>query len=330
MRRFALCSCLGGLSLLLASLAWGTPDYAPKTDNRVICLDLRTGKLLWECDTKEFRNAHFELYENGLAVYPNLFPDDKKNRIFMDPKTGKLVKGKESELGKLRAKSPSSYPVVPLILSNGWELTDFKQGYSKSLTFTDPKTKKTTWIVETDIYPHVLAAWEDCVYYSKSYLSDEGLIHAFKAGEKKEAWSVDLNKIVKDSKRPLRTISFAVLDDVMYAQCEGHLFALNPKDGKLLWHRDVAADLKLSYQPDLEHGGNWWCRFIKSEDILVVTFAIRILAYDLKNKKYLWHLDHDSFPQSQNPVVYDGRLFLISGKDRKLTVVSDPPKDEKK
>src|SRR4051812_18117465 len=64
------CGTLIATFCLIVNVSLGD-SFAPKPDNRIICVDLRTGELLWEHIPKEMSDAHFEWYMDGVVAYPH-------------------------------------------------------------------------------------------------------------------------------------------------------------------------------------------------------------------------------------------------------------------
>ena len=245
-------------------------DFAPKTDNRVVALDLGTGAVLWEHKPKKLSDAHFEMHPGGLAAFPNYSGLDRKNPMFLEPKTGRVIKPFEIE-GAPVARSATFWPGPDIELRNGWKLHGFSPGNHKTLHFVDGEGEK-VWKIETPSYPHQVRSWRNYVFYAYSYLSKEGVLYARKAGSERSTWELDLNEIVKGRKAPLTRMIFQVIDDVIYLAANEHIFAIEPETGKLLWHRDFAADLGVPYGGGFFGGGLNLAVFSKSGDTLVVGF----------------------------------------------------------
>ena len=302
------------LTILVSSVALGS--FSPKTDNEVVALDLKTGKLLWTYKPDKLSDAHFEVHRQGLIVYPHYGGHTKTNPVFLDLKKGTPVTPFKTNSVSL-AKSATFWPGPEIRLSNGWILQGFSAGNTKTLKFVDQKTKK-VWNIQTGGYPHQVRCWEDYVFYAFSYLSDKGVLYAYQAGRDKPSWTVDLNQIVKGRKRPLTRMIFQIIENVLYLEANEHVFAFEPRTGNLKWHKDLAKDLSLPFHGGFYGGGLNLAVFAKSGDTLVISFENRVVALDLKSMRCLWHLQPDTFPHCPFPVVHDGQVFLSSGKNRQL------------
>jgi len=312
-------------------LAWSVStcrpdDWPAKTDNEILCLDLRTGRSLWEYKPAKLDHAHFEVYTDGLIAYPHYDGRDRSQPIFLDMKTGRPTRPFEQNPKHLRAKSAVFWPDPDVVLENGWRLSGFKPANPQSLTFRDALSATDIWTIETRGYPHVVRSWKGFVFFAFSYLSDEGILYAYRASAKTPTWTVDLNTIVKGRKTPLTRMIFQIIDDTIYLEADEHIFAVDPASGKLLWHRDLASDLRLEFQPDFYGGSLNLAVFAKDGNVLVVSFERRVVAIDVNEGKYLWHLEPDTFPECPFPIAHGGKVVLTSGAKRRLhRMMSDVP-----
>lgn len=301
--------------------------FKRKTDNEIVALDLRTGKLLWSYRPAHLSDAHFEAHRGGIVAFPHYDRAKRSGAIYLDPRTGRRRRA-FSVRGTPRARSATFHPLPPVALVNGWTLSGFRPGYSKQLRFVD-RRGKTTWTLRTPGYPHRVASWGNLVFWAYSYLSKDGVLHAYRAGKAKPAWTVDLNSLLPAGPRPrfhgriraypLRRMIFQVIGNTLYVNANEHVFALEPSTGKLMWHRNVARDLGLRYWPDMFGGALNLAVFAESAGVLVVAFEKRVVAIDLARNKYLWHLDPDTFPHCPFPIIADNRVILTAGKKRALT-----------
>lgn len=305
------------LAVLLAPGSFCLGDvFEPKADCRIVCLDLQTGKLVWEHVPDVLSDAHFEWCKQGVVAYPHSSGNDRRHPIFLDAQSGNSVAAFPREPEDILAHSAVFSPGPELKLANGWRLHGFSAGNSKTLVFRDERDRE-AWQIATGGYPHEVRSWKDFVFYASSY--KEGILYAYRAGAKQPTWTLDLNTIVTGRNEPLTRMIFQVIEDKIYIEANEHIFCIDPESGKLLWHRDVAQDLHLSYRPDLFDGAMNLAVFAKSGDVLVMSFEKRVIALNLKTGKYLWHLMPDTFPQCPFPVVLGGRVILTAGAKRRLT-----------
>ena len=314
-------------------------DYLPKTDNQIAALELRTGKLIWTHKPKALSDAQFEVYPQGLAVYPQYARDGRQPFFFLDTATGETIKPFPLEGKKALAVSAAFWPPPPVQLDTGWELVGFSAGNSKELRFQaidaerdkkpaapqviNPKLPKVkdpddVWTISTGGYPHAVASWKNIVMYAFSYLSDEGVIYAYRAGDDEPLWKADLNTIVPDLAEPLTRMRLQVIGNTLYVEANEHIFAFAPGNGKLYWHRDVCADLGLRFNGDLFGGALNLAVFAEADDVLIISFERRVIAYDLKNREYLWHFEPDTFPHCPFPAAHGGKVFLTVGANHHL------------
>lgn len=163
----------------------------------------------------------------------------------------------------------------------------------------------------------MITSWKNFIFFRFEY-SDGELLYAYEAGKQEPCWIFNPNKIVEEYNIGFGRITFQVIEDVIYSNVKEHIFGLNPKDGKLLWYRNLAKDLGLKFSPDFFGGGLELATFTKSKNILIISFERRIVAIDISNSQYLWHLEPDTFPHQSFPAIYNEKLFITSGDKRKL------------
>jgi outer membrane protein assembly factor BamB len=302
------------LSLLFASSIAHATDYAPREDIQIVALDLATGAVKWTFDAK-VGNAHFELFPKLLVAYPHYDNQDKTNPIFLDPKTGAIVKGARVPKTAPVAKSSAQWLRGPVVLPNGWRNDDFKSGYIKSIDFKDAK-KKTVWTIPQSDYPDRIVGYKDHVLVVNGRRS-VATIDAFKAGATKPTWTVDFNAVVghKVKKGLLGRVSMELIGDVLYSQSDEYVFAIDPATGKVLWKTDAAAAAKIAYGA-MYGGALDLAVFSRSGDTLVASFEKRVFALDAKTGALRWNFDPDSFPHAPFPLAQDGVVYLTSGAAR--------------
>lgn len=317
MRRFVIATAVVAFVLASSLPACRGKSWRPKVDNEIVCVNLRTGELLWKYKPTKLGDAHFELYKDGLAAYPHYDGSDRSNPIFLDINTGHPIPPFERIRKHLEAKSAVFWPGPEVVLESGWRLSDFKPGYEKSLTFRDSANPAKIWKIETQNAWPVIRSWKNFVFIGPDYLCHDGILNAYQGGATKPTWAVDLNAIVKGRKPPLNRMICQLIEDTIYLEADEHIFAINPSSGRLLWHRDLATDLGLQFG-GFYGGGLNLAVFAKDGNVLVISFERRVVAIDLNEGKYLWHLEPDTFPECPFPIAYGGKVVLTSGAKRRL------------
>ena len=295
-------------------------SWSPRTDLEIVALDAKTGDVKWTHKGAPLGNAHFELYANLLAVYPHYDLEKKSSAMFLDPATGAVIKDTR-DAKKLRAVSSGQWVKGSIVLANGWRLDNFRQGHTKKLDFTDPKSRRIAWSIEPAHYPEYVRAYKDILFVGYGYLTDESIVFAYKTGADKPAWTIDFNTLLgkpakKKSPQRLTRVVLAVIGDVLYAQTGEHVFAIEPTSGKMLWRLDAAAALGISYEPDLYGGALDVAVFSREGDVLVVAFEKRVLALRAASGTIVWSIEPDTFPHSAFPLVANGVVYITSGPKR--------------
>jgi hypothetical protein len=305
---------------LLAASARAT-SFAPRYDLQVVARDLRTGQQVWRHLPPKLRGGDMWLLPGGLLLSP--YEDSDNNLLFLDPKSGRPIppfdwQAQLSAVGRREA----------IVLSNGWTLADFRSGTSKTLEFFDSTSTRTpVWTLDPKTYPHEVVAWEDYVYWTRSYLSGDGIIHAHKAGSARPTWTVNLNDLVEPRPQPLTRMKLTVHRNTLFVQSDEQIFGLHPRNGALWFRYDLAKDLGLRFRPDFWRGGVPVAQLQIAGDVLLIAYECRVIAIDMKSHRYLWHLAPDVFPSKPRPVIGDGVVYMLAGPRDELFPLDKPVKD---
>ena len=131
------------LALLLWCAAVGHgSSYPPKTNNRIVCLNLQTGELIWEHVPEKLSDAHFEWYPEGVVAFPHYSGGDRSEPMFLEAATGKPREAFEMDAEKLLGKSAVFWPGPEVKLENGWQLTGYSPGNTKTLALEDARLRR--------------------------------------------------------------------------------------------------------------------------------------------------------------------------------------------
>jgi len=314
-------SILTGILLMTATdhgSAWGIV-FLPKDDNEIIALDVATGRLLWAYRPRRLGSAHFELYKKGLVAYRSRSWTDRRKPIFLNPDNGRRIPRFRRKEKDLLARSPEFAPNPPVKLANGWYLDTDDPTNRETLLFCDPKNEvDPIWSIKTRWPVNSVCCWRNLVFLDRCYRYREAVVLAYKAGESRPTWQRDLSQIIKGRAEPLTFANLRMIGDELFVQSHGHVFSFQPSSGKLLWHLDLCQELKLKYKGDFFGGGFDHGMLAKAANTLIVAYECRIAAVDLSAKRCLWHLQPDSLPATQVPLLSGGKVFLVSGWKREL------------
>jgi outer membrane protein assembly factor BamB len=187
------------LCLLFRALPIHADTFPAKEDNRVICIDAKTGRLIWEYIPKKLSNVHFALYREGLVAYPSADPSDLRDPLFLDASTGKRLPSFTRNDASLLARSNTLFvPRQLVILGNGWQLADSDRRGAQTLQFRNPANGKVIWTINTDGYPRTIRSWKQYLYYSSNGLSSPEVLYAYRIRDEKPIWTIDVNGIMKE------------------------------------------------------------------------------------------------------------------------------------
>jgi outer membrane protein assembly factor BamB len=311
-------------------------SWRPRTDLEFIAIRIADGKIFWSHKPASMGDAHSEIFKDTVALFlGNVLTRD--TFIILDKSSGgpaaENVIPKEAPL----ARADNYYMRFPFITKSGFELKPFIEGHTRDLVFTLPWGANSSTVIRQnrkDRWPHNVCLAEDVVMFDHGMYADEAVIYAYDVTVPGQpAWTLDLNRHIAGSTTPefdgLDThvegrktrMHKAVLDGRLYVNAEEHLFCIDPVNGTILWQRNMAKDLGLKFSPDFFGGAINIAFMAKEGTVLIVSFENRVIAYDEKMRKYLWHLMPDSFPHTPLPAVHDGVVYLNAGSQRVLQVV---------
>lgn len=305
------------IAMLVTASAQAT-SFAPRYDLQVVARDLRTGQQVWRHVPPRLRGADKWLLPGGLFL--RQYEDNENNLLFLDPESGQSIAPFDWQ-----AQLPAVGKREEIILSNGWTLVNFRSGTSKTLEFFDSTSTRTpVWTLDPNTYPHEVVAWEDYVYWTRSYLSGDGIIHAHKAGSSTPTWTVNLNDLVEPRPQSLKRMKLTVHRNTLFVQSDEQIFGLHPRNGALWFRYDLATDLRLNFRPDFWRGGVPVAGLQVTGDVLLIAYECRVIAIDMKSHRYLWHLAPDSFPYKPRPVIGAGVIYMLAGPRDQLFPLDKP------
>lgn len=311
------------------STAPSVDSFEPKTDNRIVALDARTGELIWEHVPDTLSDAHFEMHAGGLVAFPHYDGTDRTTPLYFDPATGAALEPFAIEEGAHLDRSMVFWPLPPVKFDNGWSLEGFDPGNTKDMNFyaeVDGE-RRLRWSLRHRDWQHWVASSGNMLFYSKSYLSDNGRICAHRVGEDLPSWVVDLDKIVPGQKTKLHRPIYDVIDGELIVVAQHHVFAFEPESGRLLWRFDLAEELGVEgktsdwdtgVNPEFFGGALSLGVVAREGDLLVVSYELKTLVLDLEEQEVLWHMTPATFPHCPFPLIHGGRVFTTAGSAREL------------
>ena len=272
------------LIIILANLIYLTNlhalSYLPGTDCEVSAHDLKTGQLIWTYHPGNMTSPNIFVYDQGLVIEKFVFK-------YYDIQ---------------RSQGGSNKHIVPD--------RDFLNPDSGMII--QPFDTTTSPIIQSS-HPGKTATWNNFVYTVADFYSNEqGNIYAYSADQSARTWQINLNDVFEFGKPVIRHASIQVLAETLYIASDEYIVAAKPATGNILWKKDLATDLEISKNYWDYGGALCFTLFAQSGDILIISSGERVVALDLKNDKYLWHLNPHWMPNCPAPVIYQDKVYLPS------------------
>ncbi len=300
---------------LIFPLSLWADDIAPRPDNGISAHDLRTGALRWANDTIEVGNTRLILRQRSLEISDA--SRDPAPTIFLDPHHGERLPGSDHS-APLVTSPPSPSASRTLHLARGWHLPHFRPGTDQDLHFQDA-TGQGVWTIPLARHHYAVATLGDRVFIAQDYLATDAVIQAWQAGDTQARWRIDLNATPGLANGELRRITlWPATPDQLLAQAEHHLFAIDPADGRIIWHLDLAAAAGLPQAELYEDWGSPLASIAIAEGMAVLCFDREVLAVDLEKGRLLWAMEPDTDPHAPLPLIHDGVLVLSTGPGRRV------------
>ena len=104
----------------------------------------------------------------------------------------------------------------------------------------------------------------------------------------------------------------AMIGGELYVQAHQQIFVLDPEQGSVLRHHDLAALTGLGWYK--LYGGNVHTpTYVRDSDTLLVSFEKRVIAFDAASHRLLWNRDPHSWPHQPLPALHAGVIYLTVG-----------------
>lgn len=301
--------------------------YVMPEDFKVVCLDLKTGKTLWENKPGPLRRPKIYI-SRGIVIAED---PARRNRNLMDPiiSTGRekyhryvfdLKSGKSLDITSLPSDSPKPItPISPFITNLTAEdgtVFVFDQGNTRHLKIKNKDGKKEIIRYLPD-FPFQLNVVNNLVLFTfaggTSWMdTGGGIVYAYKFKSNHLAWKFDSSKYIKSLSENTWT-GITVNKDRVYVSVDQVLFALNAQNGKIIWLT------KLPRQRLGRHDSAWTTMAQKGNYLLLTCYNC-FFCIDPKDGKILWKRP-GGFLASPWPTI-SGDYLLLGVRKGPVTMLS--------
>lgn len=298
--------CLAAWVLIARTRAHAT-SYAIPADFQVACLDLKTGKKLWQRAPGTLSLPTLRVAGGVLVVEdgqpepgePALSPRAQgTRRYFLDLASGRPVRMHPSLRG-----APA--PVQAEALAPLGGLTDargrtfvFDEGNTRALVARAPDGR-TESVLELEDYLAGLNLVGNLAVFNFGTAD----VYAYDVAERRLAWEFDVSRKLRNLSDEVYTGTSADAQGV-YVSVDQTLFALTPESGKLLWTTALPRQGLRSYDSP-------WTKVARVGDRLLVLVYEALFQIDPASGRILWSFPAGDFAEPW-PLLYGDRLYVAT------------------
>jgi hypothetical protein len=159
-----------------------------RADNAIAAYDAHSGQQLWIYEPGRLSDAILELHPGALVAHATVYDpvvNELRFALRLAPETGATLPLDAPIPETVLARS-SLYPTWPIVLENGWSITN-EPGCATMFEFGDVNGT-VVWTLDTQTYACVLDTWHNTIFWVQSF-SGDGVVHAQVAGAPVEAWA---------------------------------------------------------------------------------------------------------------------------------------------
>ncbi len=322
-----------------AALAIGVVAFASgpaaRTDNRVACLDLQSGRLLWRFDAEGYGTPTLELHEKAHLVVRRR---EDSSALVLNAGSGDVLRDVKTPAAEAAQAVAPRLSEVSRPLRLHFKVLNRRE-YRKDKTVPlqrevrelarkdDPEAP--FWRISGDAGVGGLIVVGDVLIAAEAFPGNRpgkpnAVLRGYLSGNEKPTWTVDLNeRWPQVENAEFFRVSIGAVEGRLIAQAWGHLFAFAPKTGEVLWHADLADHGMLcekqlpfaaneEYDRWLWHGGVPIASISGADGVVLAGYESRLVALDGASGKLRWNI-RTATTHLQRPVVANGVIFTWVG-----------------
>jgi outer membrane protein assembly factor BamB len=281
--------------------------YAIPTDFRVTCLDLESGRVVWQTRTGKLGPPSIKASDRAVIAQSSIRGHDEAIpalRYGLDAATGELLAS-----AILPEKEGVSEPLQPLpqnLKCSDGGVLEFDPGATRDLVAVYAGERRI--VKRSNRFTYQLHVAGDLAIHTHSAeggnISEAGNVFAFAVNDKAPRWSFTPYHLFPPNGKPRYAwTGIAVDSDRVLVTADQTIFALGVEDGKFLWQ------LRLPRQ-EIRRYDSPWTQIGRLDDRLFIRCYEDLFVVRRTDGKLLWSLDcgelADPWPTVRGERVYVG------------------------
>lgn len=285
-------------------------SYTVPADHHVVCLDLKTGKRLWQSAPGPLLPPVLQVADDVLVVEdgqslsgepaPVRTPRPRgAHRYLLDPGTGRLVRTRPGT----RSAAPTAAALKPLgaLTDSRGRTFVFDAGNTHALIARSPDGETET-ILQLEGYLTELSLVGHLAIFSFGV----GDVYAYDLQERRLAWEFDASRALPNLSDRVYTGAAADAQGV-YVSVDQTLFALAPDSGRLLWTTALPRQA-------LRRFDSAFTKMARVGDRLMVLVYETLFQIDPASGRIVWSFSAGEFAEPW-PILYRDRLYVASREE---------------
>lgn len=309
-RTTALCA----LWLCIGSQRADADTYFVPPDYQIACLDLETGRKLWETAPGPLDQPRLSMAGGKLlaedryggpqsSMDPMIPPESLGQRYLLDPRDGRLLR-RVSVHDQIEPARPPLAPLHNLTDSRG-RVFEFDPGNTHDLqTATQDKNgfhlRLESWIHDLNVIGN-LAIFN----FASESGQGGGEVYAYDLQRRALAWEFDASRALPGLPDRIYT-AIAADDTQVYVSVDQTLFALDIATGKQSWMTKLPRQAIRRYD-------SAWTTIGRDQDKLFVLVYEDLFVLDARSGRLIWSFDAGPFAKPW-PLVHEGKVYVGTRK----------------
>jgi outer membrane protein assembly factor BamB len=288
--------------------------YMIPPDYQVACLDLETGRKLWETTPGPLYLPRLSIVDgklfaedrsggSQLLMDPMIPPESNGQHYLLDPADGRLLQ-RVSAQGKLEPRQTSLAAMQNLTDGRGRKFA-YDPGNTHDLQTVAQGRKGFHLKLESFIHDLNLVGNLALFNFASENGHGGGEAYAYDLQRRALAWEFDASRVLPGL--PDRTYTAIAADDTqVFVSVDQTLFALDIATGEQSWMTSLPRQTIRRYD-------SAWTTVGRHQDKIFVQVYEDLFLLDARSGRLLWSFDAGPFAQPW-PLVHDGKVYVGTRK----------------